>query len=155
VDEFVRPAGAPDEAVLVALETEARAGVAAMDRGGRQWLDEHPCLGPTGWAVRLEDPGWASVVSGLDGVVLGYGSMRRPGGRRLAVASIEAIFVTPEGRELGLGEAMLAQLTADAAEHGAAEVEATALPGDRDTKNLFERAGLVARLIVVSRRLEP
>jgi hypothetical protein len=32
-------------------------------------------------------------------------------------------------------------------------LEGTALPGDRDTKNLYERAGVVARKIVVSKPL--
>jgi len=32
-------------------------------------------------------------------------------------------------------------------------VEAEALPGDRETKNLYERAGITARNIVVSKRL--
>ena len=32
-------------------------------------------------------------------------------------------------------------------------VEGTALPGDRDTKNLYERAGITARKIIVSTRL--
>jgi hypothetical protein len=32
-------------------------------------------------------------------------------------------------------------------------VEGQALPGDRHTKNLYERAGIVARLITTFRRL--
>jgi hypothetical protein len=37
---------------------------------------------------------------------------------------------------------------------GAKELEETALPGDRQTKKLFERFGMKARAITVSRRLE-
>ena len=36
---------------------------------------------------------------------------------------------------------------------GAVAVEGQALPGDRHTKNLYERAGIVARLITTFRRL--
>ena len=73
----------------------------------------------------------------------------------LPVAEVEGIYVTPEARGVSLGEEMLTTLVATATEAGAREIDATALPGDRDTKNLYERFGLVARLIVVSRRLEP
>jgi len=36
---------------------------------------------------------------------------------------------------------------------GCAAIEGEALPGDRDVKNLYERAGITARLIVVSKAL--
>jgi hypothetical protein len=32
-------------------------------------------------------------------------------------------------------------------------IDALALPGDRDTKNLYERNGIVARLITAAREL--
>ena len=32
-------------------------------------------------------------------------------------------------------------------------LDALALPGDRETKNLYERSGLVARLITVTKKL--
>jgi hypothetical protein len=37
---------------------------------------------------------------------------------------------------------------------GCRGIDAIALPGARDTKNFFERMGLVARAIIVHRRLE-
>ena len=74
-------------------------------------------------------------------------------GRLRPAAEIECIYVTSGGREVGLGESLLGELLDLATAAGAEEVDATALPGDRETKNMFERAGLVARLIVVNRRL--
>ena len=94
------------------------------------------------------------MVAGVDGVVLAVASMRLPVGRKRPVAEVEGIFVTPLAREVGLGEMLLAAMIDTAGSAGAREIDATALPGDRETKNLFERFGLVARLIVVSRRLE-
>jgi hypothetical protein len=44
---------------------------------------------------------------------------------------------------------------ASAAAAGAVGIEATALPGDRATKNFFETHGLVARALTVHRRLDP
>jgi GNAT superfamily N-acetyltransferase len=63
------------------------------------------------------------------------------------------VYVHPEAREVGLGDELLATAMAAARAAGCAALEGTALPGDRETKNLYERAGIVARLIVVSKRL--
>ncbi len=152
--EFVRSAGETDVGVLTELEDEARAALGEVARGGPQWLETHGRIGAIGWQVRLADPGWSTLVAGLDGVVLAAASMRLPVGRRRQVAEVEGIFVTPLAREVGLGEMLLTSLVETAGSAGAREIDATALPGDRETKNLFERFGLVARLIVVSRRLE-
>jgi len=151
--EFVRPAADDDIAVLAALEDEARSAVAAQERGGDAWLVSHPRLATAGWTVRLADPGWAVVVAGIDGVVLGAGCLRLPVGRRRPVAEVEGIYVTPGARDLGLGELLLGALIERARSAGADSLDASALPGDRETKNLYERSGLVARLIVVSRDL--
>ena len=61
------------------------------------------------------------------------------------------MYVTPEARELGFGDALLELATGRPL--GAAVLEGEALPGDRHTKNLYERAGITARLITVSTRL--
>lgn len=155
MSEFVRTAGEDDLAALVILEDEVRVVLREIERGGRQWLELHPRLGPTGWQVRLADPGWATFLAGIDGVVLGLASMRLPVGRPRQVAEEAGIYVTEEARGVGLGEQLLTALLETAGAAGAHEIDASALPGDRDTKNLFERFGLVARLIVVSRRLHP
>ena len=43
--------------------------------------------------------------------------------------------------------ALLASVVDEGRASGAIGVEGAALPGDRQTKNLYERAGIVARLI--------
>lgn len=154
MDEFVRPATEDDIPAIAALEDEARTGLAGVQRGGEQWLDAHPRLGAPGWLIRLADPGWTTLVGGLDGLVLAGGSMRLPLGRPRPVAEIEGIYVSPDARAVGLGEALLGALIDAARAAGAREIDAAALPGDRETKNLFERFGMVARLIVVNRRLD-
>ena len=150
MEEFVRPAVPQDVDELVCLETEYRE--AARDsRGGTAWLRDHAALMASDWAALLGDASAHTVVSGIDGAVLGVASMHRDPTRNCA--SIDRIYVTEAAREVGLGDAMLDALVQAARHWGVHDIEAEALPGDRDTKNLYERAGLVARLIVVNKVL--
>ena len=68
---------------------------------------------------------------------------------------VDELFVEPEARGVGVGEAMMDLLVAWCVERGCVGIDAVALPGDRDTKNFFETFGLKARAIVVHRPLEP
>ena len=69
-------------------------------------------------------------------------------GRMRAGSFVAGTF--PEGEEEG-GEPV--RRLDHAVVCGLAVKQFQALPGDRDTKNLYERAGITARLIVVSRRI--
>jgi GNAT superfamily N-acetyltransferase len=151
IDPEVRPATAVDAGDLEALEAEARAAVADA-RGGPRWLEEHPSIG-SDWPAAIETRRVFVAVlrtdSTGDGVVVGYLVLDVGG----AVAHVDQVYVTPEARELGFGDALLA-VAADAARAaGCTVLEGHALPGDRETKNLYERAGITARLITVSTRL--
>jgi ribosomal protein S18 acetylase RimI-like enzyme len=63
------------------------------------------------------------------------------------------VWVDPLARENGFGDHLLALVISLAVERGAVAVEGESLPGDRHTKNLYERAGIVARLITTYRTL--
>ena len=65
-------------------------------------------------------------------------------------AEVMQVYVHPEAREIGFGDWLLEAAVAAARSEGCAVLEGTALPGDRQTKNLFERAGIKARKITVS-----
>lgn len=95
-------------------------------------------------------------MANLDGASVGFAAARL---RRLTdgslLADIEALYVLPEARGVGLGEALMEAVLAWAAAAGAAAVDSVALPGDRVTKNFFERFGLTARALQVHRRLRP
>lgn len=82
----------------------------------------------------------------IDDVVVGYLILSTIGD----LARIEDVYVHPEARELGFGDALLDAALGAARASGARLFEAEALPGDRETKNLYERAGIKARLITVS-----
>ncbi len=151
IDPEVRPATAVDAGDLEALEAEARAAVADA-RGGPRWLEEHPSIG-SDWPAAIETRRVFVAVLRTDstgvGVVVGYLVLDVGG----AVAHVDQVYVTPEARELGFGDALLA-VAADAARAAGCTLHVGhALPGDRETKNLYERAGITARLITVSTRL--
>ena len=65
---------------------------------------------------------------------------------------VDDLYVEPEARGVGVGEAMMDARPRLGGERGCVGVDALALPGNRATKNFFETFGLVARAIVVHRR---
>jgi GNAT superfamily N-acetyltransferase len=138
IDPLVRPATAADAAQLAYLEAEARATLVDQ-RGGARWLADHPA---GAWAA----PDAITHVAHIDEVLVGYLVAGVDG----ALARILDVYVTPEARELGFGDELLAATLAAARAAGATTLDGEALPGDRDTKNLYERAGIKARLITVS-----
>lgn len=68
-------------------------------------------------------------------------------------ATISLVFVEPDAREIGVGDSLLSYAMKDLAERGIERISASAQPGDRSLKNLFERHGLVAQTILVGRSL--
>jgi L-amino acid N-acyltransferase YncA len=57
---------------------------------------------------------------------------------------------TVEGaRGVGVGDALMERFCDAAGERGARRLLSRALPGDRETKNLFERHGFTAQMIVL------
>jgi ribosomal protein S18 acetylase RimI-like enzyme len=144
--EFVRDARASDDEALARLDTEWRAAARAF-RGAARMLAEDPHR--LGFVTLRGLSGWRVVVAGLDGAVLGALGLAMPG----PIATISRVYVTAEARGLGLGEAMVDGALERAGAAGCRSVDALALPGDRETKNLFERVGLVSRLIVATRDL--
>ena len=149
IDPDVRSVAPHDGAVLAqlpVLEAEARAALIDQ-RGGERWLLEHPPVGD-GWTELAADAD--VVVAEIDEVVVGY--LVALDCDELVV--IDQVWVTPEARELGFGDALLALAIDRARSRGAEAVQGSALPGDRHTKNLYERAGIVARLITTYRRFD-
>jgi ribosomal protein S18 acetylase RimI-like enzyme len=149
IDPMVRsadPGRGDDLAQLELLEHEARAALVGQ-RGGDRWLVEHPAVDDA-WAQRCDVSNVYVAVIG--DVVVGY-LVADLGPDH--VVRIDQVWVTPEARELGFGDELLATAIASARSMGAIAVEGQALPGDRHTKNLYERAGIVARLITTFKRL--
>ncbi len=139
IDATVRPATGDDVVAIASLEELSRSALADQ-RGGARWLETHPPHGGRGGPADLA---WVATI---DEVVIGYLVCEHVDD----IVRIRDVFVHPEARELGFGDALLAAAVAAGRERGARLLEGEALPGDRDTKNLYERAGIKARLIVVS-----
>lgn len=142
IDPDVRAATAGDVEQLAWLEREARASLVDQ-RGGQRWLVTHPERGAD-WHRSIAE--LDVVVAHIGDVIVGYIVLDA----RSAVATVDDVFVTPQARELGFGDALLAACLDRARASGAAHFEGESLPGDRDTKNLYERAAIKARLITTS-----
>jgi GNAT superfamily N-acetyltransferase len=149
--EQSRPATPDDVVRIVELAREMRAELAAM-RGGELWRDREARPEPLdeAYAALLGRDDVLTVVATIDDVVLGFGAVvveELRDGRRLGV--ITDLFVEHLAREVGLGDAMAADLLEFCRARGCTGVDATALPGHRATKNFFEGHGFTARALTM------
>lgn len=142
MDQVVRRATPTDISALDELEAEARHAVLST-RGGQRWCEVVPAR--TGRWLEGDTVVFLAV---LEHVPVGYLVLRCG-----EVADVESVWVTPGAREVGFGDWLLEAALNAAIDAGSRLLEGTALPGDRDLKNLFERAGIVARAITVSVQL--
>ena len=149
MQHFVRLAISSDCEELQRFEVEARSQLEAF-RGGLRLANELPLVGPL-WAERIGSSRWTIFVAGFDYVVMGYLCIDYEA--QFEAPLIESVYVTSDARELGLGDAMVSAAIEECALRGADAIDAYALPGDRETKNLFERSGLTARLLIVTKKL--
>ena len=138
--EGSRPATDADAPRLAELAEQAVAEL-RVGRGGEMWARTAGRRAPylDGLAAALSSPAHHVLVGTLDDTVLGY--------------AVTDLYVEPDAREVGIGEAMMDALVAWCTEAGCVGIDSLALPGDRHTKNFFESFGLVARAIVVHKAL--
>ncbi|MYH00551.1 MAG: GNAT family N-acetyltransferase [Acidimicrobiaceae bacterium] len=155
IDEGARRAADSDLAAVTELAATAAAELAPR-RGGYVWARLEARTEPLEQSLdrdhRSDD---ALVVAGtIDGAVVGYGVIRLVELHDGAVLGrVTDIYVMPEARGVGVGEAMMGELMDWARQRSCIGVDSLALPGDRETKNFFETHGLVARAITVHRSL--
>lgn len=155
--EGARPAVAGDLDAVLSLARQA-IGELAPNRGGSIWRRREARAEPLddllAASVAGAVPDTLAVVGTVDDTVVGYGIVsdeRLHDGSTLSV--VTDLYVDPEARAIGIGEAMMDLLVAHARSVGAVGIDALALPGDRHTKNFFETFGLTARAILVHRSL--
>ena len=155
-EEGVRPARGADVPAILDLVSALRSELTPM-RGGTIWAVREARPEPLEAAYKaLLDRSDALVVVGtIDDTPVGFGVGEvetLQDGSRLGVVS--ELFVDPEARAVGVGEAMLGALVDFCTAAGCIGVDAFALPGHRAAKNFFEESGFTARGILMHHRLE-
>jgi len=155
--EHARRATPDDVPRLLELGTDLRAELRAM-RGGELW--ETRDARPHGSAAALQDlverDDACVAVGTIDGVVVGYATVEVEAlvdGTRLG--RIGDLYVEPAARAVGVGELLAEHVVAFCRDAGCRGVDAVALPGHREAKNFFERAGFSARALVMHKELRP
>ena len=134
-----------------------RAELSAM-RGGELWAAREAWPEPLedAYDVLLTRDEALLVVGTIDDVVVGHGAVvveLLRSGARLGV--VTDLYVEPEAREVGVGEAMADAVVAHCDGRRCIGIDAPALPGNRAAKNFFEAHGFTARALVMHRRLDP
>lgn len=150
-----RPAHADDLPVVIALNDVALDEMSEK-RGGPMWRRREGPTPPADQRLRseLDDTDALLAVGTIDDTVVGYAVVRRVALHdEGAVGDITDLFVLPDARGVGVGEALMELASQWCADQGCLGIDSVALPGDRATKNFFETFGLVARALRVHRSL--
>lgn len=155
MDIAARGAGPADLEVVAAL---CRTGTQELrpNRGGEIWSQWEARAEPLEPALEelLARDGAEILVGEIDGITVGYAIAEIAilhDGRR--VAHLTDLYVMPDARGVGVGEALMEAITSWAVANDCVGIDSIALPGDRATKNFFETFGLVARALRVHRSL--
>lgn len=155
--EAARPATSSDLPHLAALSARALEELAPT-RGGAVFVHREGRAAPVEETLArdLADPDAVVLAGTIDDVVVGYATGRTETLRDGSVLGIiDDLYVDEGARSVGVGEAMMNELLEWFRSKGCAGVDATALPGNRATKNFFEESGFTARLLVMHHRLDP
>jgi GNAT superfamily N-acetyltransferase len=95
-----------------------------------------------------------TLIVEVDSVVVGFATVQISKVAGSSVATVVRVFVTARARRVGVGDALINAAKQHARQANCVRIDALSLPGDRDTKNLYERNGLTARLIVATSALD-
>jgi GNAT superfamily N-acetyltransferase len=110
-------------------------------------------LRPGGLDRLMADGRRRVLVGTVDDAVVGLALGRIDPVGEASLGIIDACYVEPEARGVGVGRALLDDLVAWFTSSGCRGVDVTALPGDRATKNFLEGSGFKARLLTMHRPL--
>ena len=140
----VRKAQSIDASAVSALEQQCVRESQSF-RGSAELLTDAPFIGNDFDKV-LGNTGRVVLVVESSGDLCGFADMEISD----SVAMIRRVYISEAARELGAGATLIEELRIHAQASGCTRIDAYALPGDRLTKNLFERAGMKARLLIAS-----
>jgi GNAT superfamily N-acetyltransferase len=111
-------------------------------------------LRPGGLDRLLADGRRRVLVGTVDGAVVGMALGRIDAVGEATLGVIDACYVEPPARGVGVGRALIDDLMAWFASSRCRGVDVNALPGDRETKNFLEASGFKARLLTMHRTIE-
>ena len=111
-------------------------------------------LRPGGLDRLIADGRRRVLVGTVDEAVVGLALGRIDPVGEASLGIIDACYVEPEARGVGVGRALLDDLMVWFTSSGCRGVDVTALPGDRATKNFLEGSGFKARLLTMHRPLQ-
>ena len=147
-----RPASADDLAAVLTLYEEA-VGEQAVLRPMWPIADGLPDPANAAVTAIMDDPDSRLVIGEIDAVIVGFAWARSepllPQAEGAPVCVIRLVYTTPEGRGVGVGNAMLDMLMDDFRGRGHRHFDARVSPGHRYAKNFFEAHGFSARLIIM------
>lgn len=151
---IARPAEARDLADVAALFIDAAAELATL-RGGGALLASLRRGGSAeeSLSAALADPNTMLWCGVWEEAVVGYAIASASIEGDAEIVTITDLYTTPQARDVGVGEILLETMIEWSSARRARAIDAYALPGARESKNLFERLGLTARLITVRREL--
>ena len=154
--EGSRPATTEDVPRIADLAELARHELTPM-KGGALWAAREAVAPPfeDTYAALLDRDDALVVVGTVDDTVIGFGvATVEPLRTGHTLGVITDLFVEPDARAVGVGEAMAEALVAFCVAQGCVGIDALALPGHRAAKNFFEESGFTARALVMHRRLD-
>ncbi len=152
-----RPADLPRCAALFAAaleEMDARRGGTLLSRHGPFTGTAREAIDTLTELAAVDDPDQLVLAGLFDDAVVGVarGHVERRDDQVLGV--VDLCFVEPSARDVGVGGALLQHLVGWFVTQRCSGVDALALPGDRQMKQLLETAGFKTRLLVLHRPLE-
>jgi len=136
----VRTALNEDSPRIAELRESLRQTIQEYRGGSLLWEERH---------VRPDMNNTTVYVADLKGYVVGFMVLCL----RESEIEIFEVHVDSGFRGIGAGDALIEAAIAVAIDQGASALRAEALPGDRDTKNLFERAGLISQRLMMRKQI--
>lgn len=149
-----RSATRDDIPLMLRILSEAEGEIQRW-RGGKVLWENRPPGSLTELLEKcLDREDMLCLLATLDEVSVGIGLAAQA---KLAsgdpIAKIQILYVLEGARGVGAGAAMMAELAAWAESNSCIGIDATALPGDRSTKNFFESHGMSARALTLFKQL--
>jgi GNAT superfamily N-acetyltransferase len=146
---IIRDASVTDIVDVQELENSAFESLSSF-RGLAQFVEMSPRIGD-GWNEIIDDSKYKLFVGVSGQKIQGY--LLVEVFAALHKALIKQVFVDSLARQLGLGALLIERCEQVVRDTGCTVLEGLALPGDRDMKNLFERASMSAQLLIVGKNL--